>query len=250
MAKKLTNGPQHIEESASDSEFFGGNSSDLISITGNNNALFGENGADFLEVFGSGNGLFGGNGADILSAFTAQLSPPSNNVLDGGNGSDTFYTQGFFGSAVFGTGAEITGGAGMDQFHLRQNSDIMVNNSEFGDLVVEEGHIIQGVFDVITDYSAGELIDVGVTTEHTGDVSFGGINVPGHAHIVLGDDEYAFIHGDLTADGQFLVNDAGGDLLLVYDNDPAEEYYFEYNGAVVLVGVTDTSSVNIGTLLV
>jgi hypothetical protein len=39
----------------------------------------------------------------------------------------------------------------------------------------------------------------------------------------------------------------GADLLIVFDNDPADEYYFEYNGSVILTGVTDPSLVNIGS---
>lgn len=250
MATKDTNRSQFIDESAFEREYFGGNDMDSIFILGSRNAVHGDNGNDTLGVTGSNNTVSGGNGDDVLTALSAQYSPAANNVLDGGRGMDTFFTEGNFGSAVAGVGALITGGLGLDQFHLRQDSDVMLNNEDsYGHASVQEGDTVQGVFDVITDYTAGELIDIGATTLRTDPVNLTHMWA-GHSHITVGDGEYAFLHGNWSGAGEFSVAQDGADLLVVYDYDPAGEYYFEYGGSVVLVGVSDESLVNIGTLSV
>lgn len=248
MATKDTNGPQIIDTSASDRTFTGGNDMDSIMIQGSANTLTGNNGNDMLWVFGADNTLSGGNGEDVLSAVSAVAYSAPANVLDGGRGMDTFFTEGNFSSAIAGVGALITGGSGPDQFHLRQDSDVMLNNEDsYGHASVQEGDTVQGVFDVITDYAAGELIDIGATTLRTEPVGLTHMWA-GHSHLTLNDGEYAFIHGNWGGEGEFSVAQDGADLLVVYDYDPAGEYYFEYGGSVVLVGVSNEAMVNIGTM--
>ncbi len=247
MAKKANNQSQYVVETANDQSYAGGNDMDYFYITGNGNTLNGDNGNDTLGAWGSHNTLFGGNGDDRLGAFSEQLSPPTENVLDGGRGDDVLYTSGVFGSGVFGVGAFLTGGSGMDTFVLRQNSDVLTANEDsYGRPTVIEGDTVQGVFDVIMDYQAGELIDIGVNSLRTDPVALSHY-WPGHSHLVLNDNEYAFIHGTWDGAGSFEVDAEGGDLMIVFDNDPSNEYYFEYNGSVILAGVSDPSLVNIGT---
>lgn len=248
MPIKPTNRTQIINQTAFDTTFTGGNARDEITIWGNGNTLDGGNGTDLLVAFGERNTLLGGNGNDVLSASSNQYWPASNNAMDGGNGDDVFFTAGAFGSGEAGIGALITGGLGMDTFVLRQNSDVMLNNPDsYGRPTVQDGDTVQAVFDVITDYAAGELLDLGVTTERANPVNLTHM-WPGHSHITVDDGEYAFLHGNWDGGGQFHVDDEGADLLVVYDLDIPGEYYFEYSGSVVLVGVTDTASVNVGTL--
>ena len=249
MAKKPNNQPQTIYETADDSAYYGGNAEDTIVIEGSDNLIDGGNGMDRLSAFGSRNTVTGGNGDDQLVAYSMQLEPPTENVLDGGRGDDVLATFGVFGSGIFGIGAMLTGGSGEDTFVLRQNSDVLTSNLDsYGRPTVIEGDTIQAVFDVITDYAPGELIDIGVGTMRTDPVGLAHY-WPGHSHLILNDDEYAFIRGNWNGGDAFLVDDEGSDLLLVFDNDPAQEYYPEYNGSVILVGVTDPSMVNIGEVM-
>lgn len=248
MATKDTNRAQFIDESAVERTYTGGNDMDSMFIRGDLNTLNGDNGNDTLKVLGADNTVSGGNGDDVLSASTAQHYTAPENVLDGGRGMDKFFTEGTFASAVAGVGTLITAGAGLDQYHLRQDSDVMLNNTDsYGHASVQEGDTVQGVFDVITDYAAGELIDIGATTQRTDPVNLTHM-WPGHSHLTLNDGEYAFFHGDWNGAGEFSVAENGADLLVVYDYDPAGEYYFEYGGSVVLVGVSDESMVNIGSM--
>jgi hypothetical protein len=248
MPARPNNQPQTIRETAYFSIFEGGNAKDDIAIIGNENLINGGNGDDILAAFGMLNTLNGGNGKDDLLAVSEQYWPASYNTLNGGNGVDTLRTVGAFGSDVAGVGAFLTGGRGMDQFQLRQNSDVLLSNIDsYGNATIMEGDTIQGVFDVITDYTAGELIDLGATTLRTDPLGLTHM-WPGHSHITLDDGEYAFVRGNWDGDGHFNVQDDGADLMVIYDLDPPNEYYFEYSGSVILVGVTDESSVNIGTL--
>lgn len=249
MAAKDTNKSQTVEKAASGESFLGGNAKDSFTITGNDNLLDGGNGKDALAVTGTGNDLLGGNGDDKLSAsYVNQYDAGAGNILDGGNGDDTFSSLGRYGFDVSGIASDISGGHGMDQFVLRQSSDTLIHNAGAGDATVMEGHVIEGVFDVIRDYQAGELIDIGTTTMQTDPVDINPTGGVDHQHLILEDGSYAFIHGDFDAATGFTVDDEGADLLIVYDYDPADEFWSEYGGSVVLVGVSDEADVNIGTL--
>ena len=246
MGNKANNGPQVVYEYADDSSYYGGNDGDYFDIAGDRNLLSGDNGMDTLVAYGQDNTVRGGNGDDVLVAYSEQRDPPTNNVIEGGRGDDVIYTFGVFGYDIRGVGAFITGGSGTDAYILAQNSDVLAANTEADTRdVVAEGDTLHGVFDVITDYQAGEYINVGAYTLRTDPVSLVHYT-SGHNHLVLNDDEYAFIRGDWDGGGGFVVNDEGGDLMIVFDNDPYEEYYPEYNGSVILAGVTDPAMVNIG----
>lgn len=249
MAGKANNGPQNIFTFADDSQFFGGNDADYIYVVGEGNLLEGGNGMDTVGADGGHNTVRGGNGDDRLGAFSERLAPPTENLLEGGRGDDALYTSGVFGSGVFGIGAMLSGGQGSDTFVLRQNSDVLASNLDsFDRPAVTEGDTIRGVFDVITDYAMGELLDLGVGTLRTDPVALSH-QWPGHSHLILNDDEYAFIRGDYDGASTFTVNDEGADMLIVFDNDPSNEFYFEYNGSVILAGVTDPAMVNIGSFM-
>jgi Ca2+-binding RTX toxin-like protein len=234
--------------------YFGSNGEDSFSITGDGNVIHAGNGMDTASVTGRNNEVYGENGADNLSASYFNLNPlifgglAANNLLDGGRGDDLLSSLGAYGNSVEGIATKMTGGSGNDTFFLRQSSDTLVNNPTPGQTTVTEGSVIQGVFDLITDYQAGELIDVGATTLRTSPVSLQDQG-PGHSHLILNDNEYAFIHGDYSSGSrQFTADEEGADLLLVYDYDPTSppgEFFFEYGGSVVLVGVTDEASVNV-----
>jgi len=255
MTAKTNNGNQNIVNTSNDLIYLGGNGEDNFLIDGNGNVIHADNGKDTASVTGRNNEVYGDNGADSLNAsyfnlntLSSGLGFAANNSLDGGRGNDLLSSFGAYGNSVTGVATEMTGGLGDDTFFLRQSSDTLVNNATIGQTTVTEGSVIQGVFDLITDYQTGELIDVGATTLRTSPVDLAQYG-PGHAHLILNDDEYAFIHGNYSSlTGQFSVDEDGTDLLLVYDYDPVDEYYFEYGGSVVLVGVTDEASVNIGSV--
>jgi Ca2+-binding RTX toxin-like protein len=250
MAKKSNNGPQNEAWTINGFSFSGGNASDQLTVTGNGNSLFGENGTDTLSATGKNNNLDGGNGADVLSSSEGDQPyswTETNNKLNGGRGDDIFYSSGKYATDVSGVAANMTGGQGMDTFVLRQSTDTLIHNAA-GDSYVEEGHIIEGVFDLIQDYEAGELIDIGTTQRQTDPIAIFPTGGPDHQHLILQDDSYAFVHGTLTATGEFTVDDEGTDLLIVSDYDPAGEYWPDYGGAVVLIGVTDETTVNIGSV--
>lgn len=247
MASKPNNGRQVVMESANGRTYLGGNDNDYYEIDGDGNTLNGGNGMDTLITFGQENTLIGGNGDDTLVALSQQWEPATYNVMEGGRGDDTFYTEGFFASGIAGIGAFMRGGQGEDRYFLRQNSDVLTSNEDsYGRDTVVEGDTIDAVFDVIADYKPGELIDLGVTQMRTDPVNL--VHYwPGHSHLVLNDNEYAFIQGNWDGNGSFEVAADGADLLIVFDNDPAGEYYPEYNGSVILTGVNNPALVNIGS---
>jgi Ca2+-binding RTX toxin-like protein len=218
MAIKPGNRSQTIEWLGDGETLTGGNADDTITSWGYNNSLFGGNAKDTLTAWGKGNLLDGGNGADKLSSYS---------------------TGDFFEVSM---GNQLTGGLGPDSFSLRNTSDLIVsNNSNQASDVVDSGDTIVGVMDVITDYSAGEMINIGGISMVAPPVNLDVFGL-GHQHLVLGDGEYAFIRGTMTAPGQFDVSDDGVDTLLVYDTyDELDQPYLQ--GAVVLTGVTDTGSI-------
>jgi Ca2+-binding RTX toxin-like protein len=225
----------------------GGNGKDLLVACGDCNTVDGGNGNDVIRAFGDDNLLRGGNGVDVLCAIGL------GNVLDGGNGVDRLVStsRGAFGEVV--EGNVLTGGRGFDAFVLNNRSDLRVINDLGDDAhpdvppapgdvgVVSEGDVILGVMDEITDYTAGERLRIGAKEEADEPIGLDGFR-PGHRHLDLADGEYAFIRGDQTGNGRFVVDDEGGDLLLVYDASDHRDALF-LQGAVVLQGVTDADSV-------
>lgn len=225
----------------------GGNGQDVLVACGDGNTLDGGNGKDDIRATGNDNLLLGGNGVDILYAIG------QGNVLEGGNGADRLVSASRGGFGAVGEGNVLAGGRGPDAFVLNNRSDLRVVNDLDDDAhpdgpappddagVVSEGDLILGVMDEITDYSAGERLRIGASVEADDPVGLAGFR-PGHRHLILADGEYAFIRGDQVGDGRFQVDDAGDDLLLVYDASGGGDA-LALQGAVVLLGVTDPETV-------
>lgn len=225
----------------------GGNGQDLLFVFGDCNTVDGGNGKDILRAIGDDNLLLGGNGVDFLFA------KGEGNVLDGGNGADRLVSSSDGWIGAVGEGNVLTGGRAFDAFSLSNGSDLRVINdlgygphpavlpAPRGVGVVSEGDVIVGVMDEITDYTAGETLRIGAKHEADGPIGLDGFR-PGYRQLELADGEYAFIRGDQIGDGRFKADDAGGDLLLVYDASGGGDALFRH-GAVVLQGVTDPDSV-------
>lgn len=195
----------------------------------NASEVYGENGKDRIIASGSGI-LGGGNGDDVVSVL--QFS----GILNGGRGDDQFNSVG--------SSVNITGGHGVDRFSLDSFSHVFVTNSDasYGD-VLSEGDKISGVFDRITDYQAGELLQIGATT-NVGTVDIDEYRA-GHQHLILPDGGYGIVRGNRG--DEFEVSSSGADLLVVYRRPDA--YWGNepfYHGGVILVGFADASSVLIG----
>lgn len=238
------NGSDNLTVRGDNNRACGGNGTDVLLACGDRNWLDGGNGSDNLTVRGDNNRAFGGNGADCLVAIG------EGNRLSGGSGADRLTSVSCGERFEAGQGNVLTGGQGLDVFVLRNKSDLRVVNDErdhgtfalpFGEGVVSRGDVIRGVMDEITDYRAGERIVIGAKQEVRGPVGLDDF-APDHKHLELADGEYAFIRGDLVADGTFRVDRCGGDLLLVYDASGGGDALF-LQGAVVLHGVTDPDSV-------
>lgn len=252
----LTNRADEYFSFSSGDDIFGGNGSDLLVAVFSDTRLFGENGHDALISILGGNELSGGNGKDYLQSSITNytdsnmLLVDNANVLLGGNGNDFLTSTGAYMVGAFGTGADISGGKNNDTFWLRQSSDIRTTSAPGSS--ISDGTTIQGVFDIIRDYSAGELVDIGTTTlDPDGpDLVASG---EGHTHLALDEGTYTLLRGDLVSDGSFTVSGSGSDTLLIYDYDPVNdgvttifEFEVEYSGSVVFQGVTDASLINIG----
>lgn len=255
MANKLENGSQTIVDISSGETYNGGNAPDSIDILGNDNSLYGGNGADSLiaagfgnvldggngddslGVLGAGNALYGGNGDDTLGAVGV------GNLLEGGRGADNFLS--FSAGTIFypaGLGNVLTGGDGPDSFSLRNVSNLYVDNDSGADTdVLDQGDHLVGLMDIITDYEAGEQINIGGVSMAALPVGLdaSGIN---RQHLELGDGEYAFVRGNLEEPGSFVVDEEGYDTLVVYDTANGIDAQ-TFQGAVVLIGVTDTSTI-------
>jgi len=228
----------------------GGNGDDHLIVNVRFNVVNGGNGADTIEVATTSNIVDGGNGDDRL------LVDGRFNVVNGGNGADDITSFSSGGLSDFGQGNVLTGGRDKDSFTIGNTSDLVVINdlAHAGNVgVVGNRDIIRGVFDEITDYTAGELLAIGGIHALAGPVALSATPnhvppalEPAHKHLVLGDGEYAFLRGNLTAPGQFTVDSGTGhDLFVVFDRADGDDQPF-IQGAVALLGVTDPSSVLIG----
>ena len=217
------------------SRVFGGNGDDDISVFGFGLVLSGGNGDDSVAAAGSGNLLDGGNGDDWVGA------NGRDNVLRGGNGDDFLLSTGGGGTFEVGAGNTLAGGLGDDTFAPIGTKDLVVAN-DAGDGAVSSGDIVEGVFDVIVDYRAGDVLQTGATTriarvEFDPVPIYDHVSSPGHRHLAIGAGEYAVFHGDLTAPGRFTVADKGDDLLVVWDAGPNDDHIFQWG--VVLDGFSN-----------
>jgi hypothetical protein len=243
----LGNGDQTFRSTEPDwdpqgSRIFGGNGEDDISVFGLDLILNGGNGNDAVSVAGFYNLALGGNGDDWVSA-NGRV-----NTLEGGNGKDTLLSVAGGGTYETGQGNTLTGGLGVDTFIPSTSSDLVVKN-DGGDGMVTEGDIVEGVFDVITDYRPGEVIQTEATTR-IAEVGFDPYELPppyvhppaaDHQHLLLFPGQYAIFQGDLTAPGEFTVGAEGDDLLLVWDKGTVDAHFFQWS--VVLQDFSDPDAV-------
>lgn len=215
----------------------GGNGQDDIFAIGFDLTLIGANGDDVITANGGSNNLNGGNGDDLLAA------NGRGNTLDGGRGEDVLNSNSFGGFFVVGVGNILEGGKGSDTFVSNNQSDLVVtNNNNLPTDIVDDGDIIVGVIDEITDYKGGETLDIPAITE----IELVGLDVffAGHQHLELADGEYSILTGDLIDDGEFLIGSEGSDALVVWDALGGGDDPF-FHGAIALLD-TNPDAVVIG----
>lgn len=211
---------------------------------GNGDTVSGQNGDDDIDVTGKDLVVTGDNGADTLIVRSDGLlaSGPDGNLVDGGRGDDDIEVYGFgstinggqgvdsitswfvqsdlIGTRFYAPGNMLSGGKGVDSFRIVNSSDLIVDITKSLSkpqaiyAQVEDDMVVQGVFDVIVDYGAGERIDIDASVR-TNVVTLDNYGLD-HQHLALADDSYAILTGKYNADGTFLVG-AGRDCLLVWD---------------------------------
>ena len=190
--------------------------------------IYGNIGNDELDGGGGNDELYGANGNDLLDG------GEGNDLLDGGEGNDLLVSSTFGGFFEVGLGDTLTGGKHIDIFDVQESgSDLVVNNNIGSTLdIVDNGDVIEGVFDTITDYQIGETIRANVSMQ---------LNVVGlddfslgHQHLELSEGEYAVIKGQSSGSGLFTVGAAGTDAIVVFDTlDGVDEPFIQ--GAVVVL---------------
>jgi len=235
----------------------GGNGNDtFFAIGGADNIILGGNGDD--EIIGElpyRNTWAGGRGNDTLGVYG------SSNTLWGGPGDDLLFSIGH--DPGLGTlpgddilpGNILIGGSGQDTFQMRAtvSTPYSVPDRACGDPdVLDNGDVVIGPMDVITDYQKGELIDLPDPAKAISEVRLNDrlrddheIGLP---ELVRG--QYAALRGDLTEPSHFEVSSGGGDILILYGvnntngefpaGDPTEI------GALVILGVSCPDEVLIG----
>ncbi|MCI0755339.1 calcium-binding protein [Teichococcus vastitatis] len=216
---------------STDSVAFGGAGDDTIFAFGSGNTLFGGSGADRLGVNGlrvRDNVVHGGAGNDTLTG------NGFNNRLNGGNGDDVLNSSSF-GIGVSYTeddGAFMTGGAGRDTFNPTNTGLLLVRNDLDG--TVSDGDELGGVFNVITDYDAGERIGLGPLLRQEGPVGLVDPRVgpPDYLTPEIEAGRYAGFRGEFLGSGRFMVEEDGPDLMIV----TADENVSSGRGALVLQG--------------
>jgi hypothetical protein len=240
-----------------DSQVFGGNGDDTINARAVSptftSDLFvsGGNGDDTVLLDAGNSVALGGNGDDVLTSIGGL-----GNELRGGNGDDLLVS--FGGGSGMGQGNTLTGGLDEDTFRFTNAGNLVVTVDAGNDRAVSDGDVFLGPTDAITDYRAGELIELR---------TFGGAeDVPPYTRIesvaliddpiaspdaagrfrpVVGDGQYALVRGDFAGGGVFNVDSGGDDLLVVYDSfNGADDNIAQ--GSLVLLGATDPDSVLIG----
>lgn len=181
------------------------------------NDLYGDSGNDVLSAGGQRNYLYGGSGQDILESYsqTSTTGPQLGNVMNAESDHDSYI--------------------------LRSTSQAIATTDAGTIGQLDNGDVVAGLLDVIYGYSRGEKIDVdGMTGDTVVNIN------PDTQGLNLEAGHYAFVRGDYVAEGVFNVNTStGADLLLVYDTNTDLT-----QGGVVLVGVSNASNVNIGSVTV
>ncbi|MFC3125391.1 hypothetical protein ACFOD4_09980 [Pseudoroseomonas globiformis] len=215
----------------------------LMREESNHNIVLGGAGHDEITVFGRDNVIAGGGGNDriVAQGWGGHLDK-IDTTIDGGSGDDWISASGVGVHVLGGAGADhilsqsgtldpvgtaqtLSGGRGVDSFTIHTDSSLLVENHF--ERTIAEGSSISGLFTVITDYEAGETIDIGQAgnNRHTSYITVGGSN-PEEDPIRLAAHTHAILKGDMTEPGLFVVDEGGDDLIIVYnaaDNpvDPA-----------------------------
>lgn len=238
----------------------------------NGDTVNGQNGDDDIDVSGKALTVLGGNGVDALKVRGEGLlaGGPDGNIVDGGRGDDSIEVYGFGNTVNGGQGADfiasefvqedligqrfyapgnmLSGGKGIDAFRVVNSSDLIVDITKSPSLVQKDydqvtgGMVVQGVFDVIVDYAAGERIDIDAS-ERTIVVSLDSYGFD-HQHLALADNSYAILDGKYNADGTFLIMAEGGpDCLLVWDEPRGDSSgpLNGYEGALCVLGANPDS---------
>lgn len=217
--------PTNFVNDFADNNFFDDNT---INGTNENDYIVADYGND--EVYGllGDDDIYGNIGNDLLDG------GEGNDLLDGGEGDDLLVSSTFGGFFEVGSGDILTGGKDIDMFDVQASgSDLVVNNNTGSTLdIVDNGDVIEGVFDTITDYQIGETIIANVSTQ-LNVVGLDGFSL-GHQHLELSDGEYAVIKGQSSGSGLFTVGAASTDAIVVFDTlDGIDEPFIQ--GAVVVL---------------
>lgn len=202
---------------------YGGSGDDTLAAYGSFNTLYGGTGDDSLTISGQrvrdGN-AYGGAGKDALNGDGFNIR------LHGGSGDDqlTGRSSSISTDATVDAGVIFTGGSGRDSFTATSSTLLLAQGDTNG--LVSAGDVISGVLNVITDYEAGERIDIDAGSRQTGPVRLVDPETgpPDRLSPELAAGRYAEFHGELTAAGRFTVGDEGPDLLLLYNgsgDDPS-----------------------------
>lgn len=220
----------------------GGRGDDSVTGACGKSELYGDEGDDFIRLAeGSDNNLYGGAGNDTLSGSTLEChnntlhggggddtlaARDSRNILDGGDGDDRLSSIIHNWIHQVGDGTTLVGGDGRDTFAFENPLHLSVTNDV--NAALSPGDVIAGGIDQVTDYKAGETIDLfgqglrQVTSVGLADPAPGSDtpeNPQEHQHVVLGAQTYAVFQGQLTAPGTFTVSANGDDTIVVYGAD-------------------------------
>lgn len=167
---------------------YGGQSDDLVYGGEGNDVLFGNRQNDTLSGGGGEDTLSGGADTDIL------YGGAGNDVLHGGDGADTLY-GGIAGSPH---GIDVLqGGDGDDVIYGGEGVDWIYSGTGSDMIYVEESN----GFDVLADFSTGDVIHLARNLNGSGIAGFAGIqaaaadNADGDVEIELGANNYVRIIG-------------------------------------------------------
>ncbi|ONG59148.1 hypothetical protein BKE38_00295 [Pseudoroseomonas deserti] len=239
-----------------------------VGADNNYNVVLGGAGDDAIESCGKFNFISGGEGNDTINVTNTRFSYGEvNNVLEGGAGNDRIISDGIgsvlsggrgddylLGSAatmngfgtvlatgdLIGTAQTMNGGSGRDYFRFNTNSELIVEGDQDG--VLSQGDEITGLLSVVTDYQKGEGIDIdaGGNSMVSSKVTLGGIE-EGVDHLRMGGYSHAVVRGDMNEPGHFVVDEDGGDTMIVYNwtNDSSRFAM----GSVVLLDYADEVTV-------
>jgi hypothetical protein len=213
----------------------GDNGADNITVHGFNGiTISGGNGEDTIIASGESHNISGGRGSDNLT-FDGRAS-----VVDGGAGEDVITVINNFGN-VFSSNTSI-GGAGTDTFVTLNENLFHVFNFGGNELFVDDGDFVTGGFDLIQDFEAGETLDIPASAQVFSPIATASDGF--ERWIDLGDGQFTAIRGEFLGTGTFEVDSANGtDLLVAWDPADGVDGGVADQGAVVLLGVTDTSGI-------